>query len=434
MDPDALVDRHLKSVICRRLASRPVVVLTGPRTVGKSTLLSACARLRDVPVIDLDDVSIRRSVDADPAHFATTPLEPVCIDEFQHVPEILSAIKAELNRDLRPGRFLLTGSTRYGALPRLGQALTGRAHVMTIWPLSQGELSGRRETFLDAVLTDPESLLTSVPSRTSRPQYEAAMLAGGFPIALSLPESERGAWFRDFVSMVIERDALEIRKVRQRQVLPVILRHLAARTSSTVSMADIATVVGLDQRLVADYAALLEAVFLTHRLEAFGRTLGSKVARSPKIHLIDSGLAAHVLGITRRKLDRRDPATLTEFGRVVETFVVNELMKQAGWSEEMVEFSHFRTRDQREVDLVIESHEGSVVGVEVKAKSSIEEKDFQGLRLLRERLGSSFVAGVLVNLGQQSFRHDDRLYVMPVDRLWTPVPAARPRPPAPDPQ
>ncbi len=421
MDMEALVDRHLKDVIRRRLANRPVVILTGPRTVGKSTLLRACAHLHDVPVIDLDDPSIRRSVEADPTHFAATQIEPACFDEFQHVPEILSAIKAELNRDLRPGRFILTGSTRYSSLPRLSQALTGRAHVMTIWPLSQGELRGRRENFLDAVLTDPESLLTSTPSRTTRADYESMILAGGFPVALGLPETERTAWFKDFVSMVIDRDVLEIRKVRQRQVLPVILRHLAARTASTVKASDIGAEVGLDQRLVSDYIGLLEAVFLIHRLEAFGRTLGSKVARSPKVHLIDSGLAAHVLGITRRKLNRRDPAALTEFGRVVETFAVNELMKQAGWSAEFVEFSHFRTRDQREVDLVIESHEGDVVGVEVKAKASIEEKDFQGLRLLRDRLGVNFVAGVLFNLGQQSFRHDDRLFVMPLDRLWTPA-------------
>ncbi|NRQ34037.1 ATP-binding protein [Nonomuraea sp. NN258] len=420
MDQDVLVSRNLQDVIRRRLTTRPVVILTGPRTVGKSTLLRTCAQLHKVPVIDLDEPGVRKSVAADPSHFAATPAEPVCFDEFQHVPEILSAIKAELNRDLRPGRFILTGSTRYSALPRMGQALTGRAHVMTIWPLSQGELLGRRENFLDAVFSDPQSLLAGPPSQTSRADYESMILTGGFPIALDLPPSERGAWFRDFVSMVIDRDVLEIRKVRQRQVLPVILHHLAARTASTVKAAAIGSAVGLDQRLVGDFIGLLEAVFLIHRLNAFGRTLTSKVARSPKVHLIDSGLAAHVLGISQRKLNRRDPAALTEFGRVVETFAVNELMKQAGWSDELVEFSHFRTRDQREVDLVIESQEGDVVGIEVKAKASIEERDFQGLRLLRDKLGPSFVAGVLLNLGQQSFRHDDRLFVMPLDRLWTP--------------
>lgn len=424
MDQDSFIPRHLIDVICRRLAARPVIVLTGPRTIGKSTLLIACARQHQVPVIDLDSPPVRRQVADDPTHFAASPLEPVCIDEFQHVPEILSAIKAELNVDLRPGRYILTGSTRYGALPQLGQALTGRAHIMTIWPLSQGELSGHRETFIDTMLADPESLITPIPSRTTRADYERMILAGGFPMVLGLPEAERGPWFKDFVNMVIERDVLEIRKVRQRHVLPLILRHLAARTASVVNASDIAQEVGLDQKLVGDYITLLESVFLTHRLDSFGRTLNSKVGRAPKIHLIDSGLAAHLLGISQRKLNQRDSATLTEFGRVVETFTVNELIKQAGWAEAVVEFTHFRTRDQREVDLVMESAEGEILCFEVKAKSSIEEADFRGLRFLRDRLGSSFVGGVLFNLGQQSFRHDDRLFVMPVDRLWNPTPTS----------
>ncbi|MEV0380257.1 ATP-binding protein [Nonomuraea sp. NPDC050643] len=424
MDQDALVPRHLIDVICQRLATRPVIVLTGPRTIGKSTLLNTCARKHQVPVIDLDSPPVRRQVAEDPTHFAGGPLEPVCIDEFQHVPEILSAIKAELNVDLRPGRYILTGSTRYSALPRLGQALTGRAHIMTVWPLSQGELTGHRETFLDAMFADPGALVTAIPSKTTRAEYERMILTGGFPMVLDLPDAERGHWYKDFVDMVIDRDVLEIRKVRQRHVLPLILRHLAARTASVANAADIAQQVGLEQRLVGDFISLLESVFLVHRLDAYSRTLSGKVGRSPKVHLIDSGLAAHLLGISQRKLNRRDSATLTEFGKVVETFVVNELVKQAGWAESVVRFGHFRTRDQREVDLVVESGEGEVIGVEVKAKSSIEEADFRGLRMLRDHLGDAFVGGVLLNLGQQSFRHDDRLFVMPVDRLWTPSPTS----------
>lgn len=420
MDTSRIITRHLQQVIAQRLAEEPVVILTGARTVGKSTLLTSYSRERGVPVTDLDDLATRRAVATDPTLFTSGRAEPVCLDEFQHVPLLLDAIKAELNRDLRPGRFLLTGSTHYGAMPRASQSLTGRAHVMTMWPLSQGELRGRKETFLDDLMTRPASLTSPEPSPTDRSHYEQMVLVGGFPIAVARPtQAARDQWFRDFIDMVIERDVLEIRRVRQRRVLPTILRHLAGQTAGVLNVSSIAATVQLDSRLVGDFVALLEFVFLVHRLEAFGRTLSSKVGRMPKVHMVDSGLAAYLLRINESRLAARDPSTLTEFGHLVETFAVNELIKQAGWSSIPVRFWHFRTRDGQEVDLVAEAPDGTIAGLEIKASATITDSDFRGLRLLRDRLGGDFVGGVLLNLGQRSYTYDDRLHVMPLDRLWT---------------
>jgi uncharacterized protein len=275
------------------------------------------------------------------------------------------------------------------------------------WPLSQGELAGSWEVALDLLVSDPGALVTADPSTTTRGDYEKIVLAGGFPLAIARPAgSGRNRWVRDFVDMVIQRDVLEIRKVRQRQVMPVILRHLAAQTGQVLSIAAVANSLQLDARLVGDLIGLLESVFFVHRLGAFGRSLSARVSRSPKVHLVDSVLAAHLLGVTEAKLAARAPATLTEFGHVVETFAVNELLKQAGWTRESVEFSHFRTRDGLEVDLVVETGDGRVAGVEVKAASTISDNDFRGLRLLRDRLGSEFVGGVLINLGQRAYTYD----------------------------
>ena len=168
---DGMITRHLEQVVADRLTEEPVVILTGARTVGKSTLMAVCARAHRASVLDLDDVATRRAVADDPDLFASAPAEPVCVDEFQHVPALLDAIKAQLNRDLHPGRFLLTGSTRYHTLPQASQSLTGRAHVVTMWPLSQGELRGHRETFLDVLVTNPAGLVTAAPSETTRAQY-----------------------------------------------------------------------------------------------------------------------------------------------------------------------------------------------------------------------------------------------------------------------
>lgn len=417
--PTGIIARHLEAVIAQRLTEEPVVVLNGARTVGKSTLLQACARARGVQVLDLDDLATRQAVAADPAFFVTAP-EPVCIDEFQHVLPILDAIKAELNRDLRPGRYLLTGSTRYATLPLASQSLTGRAHVITVWPLSQGELRGQREIFLDRLVTEPASLVRPTASTTTRREYEMMILAGGFPIALARrnPEARR-RWYRDFLDMVIERDVLEIRRVRQRDVLPLILRRLAAQSAQLLNPAAVARTIEIDKSTVNDFIRLLESVFLVHRLGAYGRTLSSRANRSPKVHLVDSGLAAYLLGITESRLEARAPSTLTEFGHVIESFGVNEVLKQAGWAESPLSFSHFRTKDGQEIDLVCETDDGRIACVEIKAASSVEDKDFRGLRLLRDTLGSDFLGGVVLYLGPRSYTKEDRLHVVPLDHLWS---------------
>lgn len=419
-----LISRHLEPVLNELLHDEPVIVLTGARTVGKSTMLTSCADLAGVRILDLDDLETRQAVAADPSLFVTADRPaPVCIDEFQHVPQLLDAIKAELNRDLRPGRYLLTGSTSYESLPAAAQSLTGRAHVMALWPLSQGELTGIREGGLDALITDPAALVSGTPSTTTRTDYEHKVLAGGLPLALARePGRSRDRWFRDFVNLVVERDVMEIRKVRQRQILPRVLQRLAGQTGQVINIANTADAVGLDATTVKNYLGLLEAVFLLHRLEPFTRSATHRAVRSAKIHAVDTGLAAYLVGLTEQKLSARIPAALTQFGHLVETFAVNELIKQAGWARQDVEFSHFRTRDQQEVDLVIETTAGSVAAVEVKASGTVTDQDFAGMRLLRDKLGSSFVGGAVVNLGQRSYTYEDRLHVIPLERLWAPPP------------
>jgi predicted AAA+ superfamily ATPase len=174
----------------------------------------------------------------------------------------------------------------------------------------------------------------------------------------------------------------------------------------------------LDRSNVNDFIKLLEAVFLIHRLDAYGRTLSSRVNRTPKVHLVDSGLAAYLLGITESRLAARMPAVLSEFGHVIETFAVNEVLKQAGWADTPITFSHFRTKDGHEVDLVCETEDGRIAGVEIKAASSVDDQHFRGLRLLREKLGASFVGGTVLYLGPHAYTKENRLHVVPLDRLW----------------
>lgn len=403
------------------MREEPVVILMGARTAGKSTLLRSCARAAGATVLDLDDLPTRAAVAADPALVVARTQQPVFIDEFQHVPAILDVIKAELNRDLRSGQYALTGSASYATLPAASQSLTGRAHILTLWPLSQGELLGHQETFLQTLVTDPASLLGQKPSATTRLDYEQAAMRGGFPLAVARASpAARARWYRDVVKMIVERDVLEIRRVRQRAVLPLVLRRIAAQTGQLLNAADVANDVGIQASTAGDFIQLLESVFLIHRLDAFGRTLSNRVNRSPKAHLVDSGLGAHLLGVNEDRLLKRDPVALTEFGHVLETFAVNEILKQAGWTETPLTFSHFRTKDAVEVDLVCETADGRIAGVEIKAGGTVTDSQFRGLRMLRDRVGAAFIAGVVLHLGPHGYRKEDRLFALPLDRLWVP--------------
>lgn len=415
-----LVPRRLEPIVADRMAEEPVILLQGPRTVGKSTLLRGLAARAGGEIVDLDDLATRDAAERDPGLFVGG-FDPVFVDEYQHVPTILDAIKAELNRDARPGRFVLTGSARHEALPRAAQALTGRLHRIPVFPLSQGELAEAREHLLDDLFTDPETAVTAAAtSRTTREEYIDRVLRGGFPSALARPvAASRNRWFDDYVSLTIERDVQELAKIRQAAMMPTFLARLAGQSGQVLNVARAASDVGLDEATARSYLRLLEAVFLVARLPPWGGGLPSRAARAPKLHLVDSGVAARLMRLTPAKLAARTATALTEFGHLLETFVVGEVLKQASWTDWVIDSGHWRTRDGDEVDLVIEREDGMIVAFEVKASGRVPGPDLAPLRKLRDTVGDRFLAGVALYLGARSYTYEDRLHVMPVDQIWT---------------
>ena len=400
------------------MQDEPVIVLTGPRTVGKSTLMHTLGAKLGRRVLDLDDLTTRAVVRDDLASFVSSD-RPVLIDEFQLVPEILDAIKAELNQDGGPGQFLLAGSTRYGSLPLTAQSLTGRVHVETVWPLSQGELDGRRESFVERLLAGSLGRHNS-PVRQDGPDHVERVLAGGLPAALRRSTGRpRGRWFDNYVALVVQRDVLEIKNIRQSSALPQFLRQLAAQTGQVLNVTQASRRASVSASTGDDYVRLLESVFLLHRLPAWGSTLQARINRLPKVHLMDTGLCGWLLGLSVASVNRRIPAVMTEFGHVMETFVVNEILKQVGWSDQSCYAGHYRTSEGHEVDLVLELEDGDVVAVEVKAGGTYREEDLRGLRQLRSRLGPRFRAGALIYTGNRSAVVDDRLALVELNQLWS---------------
>lgn len=413
-----IVERRLNQIVRDRMTQEPVILIQGPRTVGKSTVLKSIAASLDREVVDLDDLPTRDAVRADPSLFVRGPA-PVLVDEFQHVPEILDAIKAELNIDGRPGRFVITGSTRYSTLPETAQALTGRIHRVDVRPLCQGEVAEKREDFAETLLEDPAGLTSATSSTTKRDDYIRRVVTGGFPLALRRAKpSDRARWFDDYVELVLERDVLEISRVRQRVQLPRLLRQLASQTGQILNIAKAAAAIGMDKSTAENYTKLLEAVFLLQQLPAWGTTLGSRVGAAPKIHVVDSGLAARLLRLTESKLAAASAPALTEFGHLLETFVVGEVSKQLDWLEEPVIRGHWRTHDGDEVDLVVERGDGKVAAVEVTAASRVSGDALKAMLGLRRKLGAQFLGGTILYTGTRSYTYEERVHVVPVDRLW----------------
>lgn len=421
MELNGFVPRRVSEIVAEQVQIEPVMALHGPRSVGKSTVLRGFAESVGGSVIDLDDVEVREAIQGNLAASVRAGA-PVCIDEYQRVPDILDALKARLNRegDL-PGTAIITGSTRQDALPATAQALTGRLHSLVIWPLSQGELGGVRENLLEALSADADAVVSTDPSSTTRAEYVDRVCSGGMPLALRRSGPARARWFDDFVRASVERDAVELSRIRERQALADLLGYVAAQTGQLLNVTTAAEKLGVSRPTAENHLRLLEDLFLVVRLPAWGKNLRSRVSAKPKVHVVDSGLAARLLRLTPEKLTGIDPTSLTDFGHLLETFVVGELRKQASWLEEPATLGHWRTSDGAEVDLVIEFDDGGVVAFEVKASERAPGKEFRGLGQLRDLLGERFIGGIMLTTGARSYTYEDRLHVMPIDRLWTPV-------------
>jgi predicted AAA+ superfamily ATPase len=397
------------------LADSPVVLLVGARQTGKSTLIeSPVFRERNRRFITFDDANALAAAKADPAGFLSACPEPLALDEVQRVPELFLAIKASVDRNRAPGRFLLSGSANVLFLPRLADSLAGRMEVITLWPFSQGELEGAREGFIDAVFGSKLPRLTPLEKWDERKEIRRRALSGGFPeVRTRLTEERRKAWYGSYLTTILQRDVRDLSRIEDLTVMPRLLAILAARAGSVLNTADISRGSGITQTTLKRYLSLLQTLFLFQELPAWSVNVGKRYVKMPKTFLSDTGLSAYLLHLTEERLNQ-EPSLC---GALLENFVCMELRKQAAWSREQPQLFHWRTHAQQEVDMVLEAG-GRLVGIEIKAGTSVTADDFKGLKALATDAGRRWIRGILLHSGSEMLPFGDNLVAMPVSALW----------------
>jgi predicted AAA+ superfamily ATPase len=407
-----LVPRHAQGLVSEALQDTRVVLVNGARQAGKSTLTRLTAQRQPGIVVRLlDDAATLRAARDDSTGFVDHDGLMV-IDEIQLAPELLRAIKVLVDLDPGPGRFLLTGSSRILALRALPDALPGRMEVIELWPFSQGEMHGGPDLFVDAAFRHGTSLEHSSPLR--KRDYLERAVTGGYPEAVRRTPRRRAAFFASYLSTLVERDVLEVSNIERQGDMFRLLALLAGRMSGLLVPATLAGQAGIPRTTLVRYLQLLSTVFLIKSVPAWSGGQTNRAIGTPKLAFVDTGIACHLIGQDPGRLDEPDGAA----GSVLENFAVMELARQLTWSEERARLYHYRTKDKVEVDAVIETPDGRVIAVEVKAGATVRTGDLTGLRNLASHLGDKFVAGYILYTGQRTLSYGDRIKALPMEALW----------------
>ncbi|NOZ09995.1 MAG: ATP-binding protein [Gammaproteobacteria bacterium] len=406
-----LYPRYIEPVLKAALADTPVVCLLGPRQAGKTTLAQQLKPKR--AYISFDDQSLVVAAKNDPVGFVQGLPDPVILDEVQRVPELMPAIKSDVDSQRSPGRFLLTGSANLLLLPRVQESLAGRMEVVQLNPLSEMEKQRSKNSLLRALLVG--DITTRISARQNSVQgVPEAICAGGYPEPNTRTSPRARQWYKQYLNAIIQRDVKDIAAIRDENELSRLIELLAYRTASLLNISSLANDLGVDRATAEKYLTILERLYLIRRLPAWHRNNAKRLIKTPKVHVIDSGLAAMLNRLTIKDWKMQS----TEFGALLESFVVQQLICQAGWVDSDLAFSHYRDKDKVEVDLVIEQGR-KIWAVEVKRAASLQDKDGAGLARIAARAGKNFQGGILLYSGANCLSLKvDKCFAVPMNRLW----------------
>ena len=405
-----MYSRFAKTRIKSSLTDTRVVLISGPRQSGKTTLAADIAS-DDIPFLTLDDVTVLQSARDDPVGFIRG-LDRAVVDEVQRAPNLLLSIKNAVDEDTTPGRFLLTGIANIMTIPTAADSLAGRMEVISLLPLSQAELLGKKSDFIDRAFAGEKP---STNHLIIADKLIEAVLSGGYPQALERKSRARKQdWYHSYLDAIVQRDVRDVAQIEQLSLMPKLLAVLAEHSGQLINYTSIGNTLGLNHVTTRKYAGIFESIYLVHTLQPWFNNRLKRLIKSPKLHFLDSGLLAAMRDVSPEVL-RRDK---TSFGPILETFVFSELQKIVTWSDQRCTFSHFRDKDKNEVDIVLENRRGEIVGIEVKASATVSSNDFSGMRKLAEASGKKFIQGLVLYDHDLVVPFADNMFAAPLSCLW----------------
>ncbi len=409
------IERAITPRLLAALGDTPAVMLVGPRQAGKSTLVQGLAAgPHPARYLSLDDLGVLDAARRDPVGFIESVEGPLVVDEIQRAPELLLPIKAAIDRDRRPGRFILTGSAQVMLLPRVSESLAGRIEVHTLWPFSQAEIEGVTGGIVELLL-DGSSRPAAAPAIPRRELIER-IVRGGFPEAVVRGTDRREEWLAAYLTAIVQRDLRDLANIERLAEVPAVLASLASRVRAPLNKTEVSSSVGIPRTSLDRYLTLLEHVFLVRRLPAWHTSRVKQITKASKLLVSDSALLTHLLRADRGRLADEDSL----LGSVLECFIGMELAKQLSAAKARASLLHMRTTRGVEVDFVLEGADGRVAGVEVKASATVRGEDFKHLATLRDRLGEGrFIRGVVLYGGGERLPFGERLEAWPLATLWT---------------
>ena len=391
----------------------PLLLLKGARQVGKSTLMKNLIGQMGGHALSFDDPSLLSIAKGDPRGFIDQLKTPILLDEVQRVPEIILPLKLRVDADQKPGQFFLTGSADFHTLPLIADSMAGRMEIRTLWPLSQGEIRLKQEKFVPMIF---EGTWPNSGASLTREELYHQIIQGGYPQALARKEEvRRSVWFDSYLEAIIQKDIREISSIEGFESVPNLIMILASRAANLVNAADISRILGLSQSTVRRYLTLLRALFIVFKLRPWFSNTDKRLVKTPKIYFYDSGLLSHLL----RLPPHWNISESSQFGKILENFVVSEILKQCSWAKEPIDAYYFRAHSGEEVDLILTDRTGYFVGIEIKAASTVLPKDFKSLIAFKNMTQEKFRRGIILYTGDTLIPFGDNLWAVPLHLLWT---------------